>query len=1226
MSSRTTVEAVEGITDPGLFERLATAVLRRADILYRALAHTGVNAEGKPVKAPVDGICFELRADPPHMILVHHTITARDALREKWLHDPATVKPRKGAASASPPGDLVKTAALVADERRRRPFLRATLALTTNAEPSVDLIREVVQAGGEHGIEGDLWTRSRLCDFLDNEPDGQWIRRSLLGIEQQRLSVELFRELSATSLRIHAPPDNPEAWIPRTLDRALAASDRRGVTFFVGGSGVGKSVACYRWLRQHVNAGGLGLVVAHDVVAAATTLEQAVMMTLQRLHPPLDTSGVAALSFVSPDWPMLLTIEDINKSGQASALAEKLVGWSRGRSKAESSGPSAWRLVCPVWPEVLAALSEQALTSVASLITPAGSFVGDEGRDAVVARAVSERRAVSASDAQAIARALGDDPLLISLHHLSTMPEPHRVIRDFIEHSLARAEATGNYAASDYRGALRLLGEAMLSRRRLEVAWADITGWVSLQGDPLRMLADLARRRELIRLDGPSDRQSLAFRHDRVRDWLLADAAASLERNGDLADEIVAEPFFAELMGSVLAWGEPTAAFLPRVAAANPLALFHAFSLTSPDRTGDTGEVLRAIHAWLDVSGAQLAANEQLRWDALTVLAETNSVEVRRIVERMGDRTWASQFARLRNGDLTGGLELCIAMDPSVGAPWRDVQIEHAKLHHGPALRAALNSFLRQENLDSTARVGALRLAGHFAHPELADSIEACWAIDPARDELLDDYLWAAAQCCGNNPARYLGPVCDAWASLSDEPGNSGMSSPRNSVAVHHPRWAFRRWPPSAAIAYFIQRAASDDLRWPITYMLHGVDHPEAVAFVVRELAMIARRVEEAGSFSPFVRQCPDAWTRAQDDEGRPMSRASRDPLLALWREEPQDRFLRRHAFSIWSATTLPDDIEILQAVRDTDDLADHVLFQRLARGDDGAIPRLIAKLADTDGAYWWQAGRHVWSPELTESLDAFLDRRGTRSKRLWSEEVESDWITSELVMNLPALDAERLLVRHWEHLRYSSYFVAAALYIGTPRLLDAAEATIHECPTPAQLFQFLHWNFGIRMQGRAGLIREQQVRDLVPYFSLMSPQTIGDLWDGCNQRGWFGLRRELLDGLLDPAHSRRLWTRPTAKQELDEMASQQRSYFMEHWVDDYLKTDVQWREVLETLSEWLEERRSLDALRLVSAAIRSRGSRADLTVLHTYEGAPEPAYSSLIADTRYAVHRRSIR
>jgi hypothetical protein len=254
MSSRTTVEAVEGITDPGLFERLATAVLRRADILYRALAHTGVNAEGKPVKAPVDGICFELRADPPHMILVHHTITARDALREKWLHDPATVKPRKGAASASPPGDLVKTAALVADERRRRPFLRATLALTTNAEPSVDLIREVVQAGGEHGIEVDLWTRSRLCDFLDNEPDGQWIRRSLLGIEQQRLSVELFRELSATSLRIHAPPDNPEAWIPRTLDRALAASDRRGVTFFVGGSGVGKSVACYRWLRQHVTS------------------------------------------------------------------------------------------------------------------------------------------------------------------------------------------------------------------------------------------------------------------------------------------------------------------------------------------------------------------------------------------------------------------------------------------------------------------------------------------------------------------------------------------------------------------------------------------------------------------------------------------------------------------------------------------------------------------------------------------------------------------------------------------------------------------------------------------------------------------------------------------------------------------------------------------------------------------------------------------------------------
>jgi hypothetical protein len=148
------------MTDEGLFERVAMAVLRIAEPLCATLSHPGVNADGKTRKAPLDGIGFVRGADPPHLVAVHRTTTAADSLENKWLHDPATVKPRKpGGKPTAPPGDLVKTAEIVIEERVRTPGLQATLILTTNEEPDEALRRTVTAAGAAHRIEVDVWSR-----------------------------------------------------------------------------------------------------------------------------------------------------------------------------------------------------------------------------------------------------------------------------------------------------------------------------------------------------------------------------------------------------------------------------------------------------------------------------------------------------------------------------------------------------------------------------------------------------------------------------------------------------------------------------------------------------------------------------------------------------------------------------------------------------------------------------------------------------------------------------------------------------------------------------------------------------------------------------------------------------------------------------------------------------------------------------------------------------------
>jgi hypothetical protein len=93
MNDTETNRILAGFRDQGLFERLATSVLRAAEPCYASLVHPGVNAEGKTVRSPLDGITFVPRADPPHMIAVHHTTCSADKLESKWCHSACKFDP-----------------------------------------------------------------------------------------------------------------------------------------------------------------------------------------------------------------------------------------------------------------------------------------------------------------------------------------------------------------------------------------------------------------------------------------------------------------------------------------------------------------------------------------------------------------------------------------------------------------------------------------------------------------------------------------------------------------------------------------------------------------------------------------------------------------------------------------------------------------------------------------------------------------------------------------------------------------------------------------------------------------------------------------------------------------------------------------------------------------------------------------------------------------------------
>ena len=100
----------------------------------------------------------------PHLVVAHHASGKLEDLRKKWLNDPANVK-KGGPKPTAPPVDIIKTIRIANDERKRTPNPVVTLALTTNQEPTEDVIRDV-QALANHMTSSSILGLVRPCALL----------------------------------------------------------------------------------------------------------------------------------------------------------------------------------------------------------------------------------------------------------------------------------------------------------------------------------------------------------------------------------------------------------------------------------------------------------------------------------------------------------------------------------------------------------------------------------------------------------------------------------------------------------------------------------------------------------------------------------------------------------------------------------------------------------------------------------------------------------------------------------------------------------------------------------------------------------------------------------------------------------------------------------------------------------------------------------------------------
>ncbi len=1229
-----TVKILGEETDVGKFELLATSVLRKHSPEYATILHTGINADGKTVRSPLDGFSLIPHSDPPHFLMVEHTTTKIEDLEKKWLHDHTTVTIRKSPTarktklpSESDDGDLIKAGREAEEIRKSSPNALFTLILTTNQMLSVDLLNKVYERAKGLDVAVDPWGPSRLADFLDTTTEGHYLRKMYLGIEVEMLSLSLLHEICQKSLLRYEQElllVPPGGLVSRELLTQIQQNQQNGdnaLQLLIGGSGSGKSVLAYQSLQDHLNSDRYGLWFPAELIENCVSLENAIDKVLRVFYPSLlPNAGQSALQFFQKENKrFFIVVDDLNRVEAPSKLLRKLSTWAK-PMKLDSAGSQQsllpFLIICPVWPTIWGTSNTylDKTTWVNSAFIEAMTL--SEAQSTIQMAAQLANLTITRAEANTIAERLGRDPILVGLYSNFLLNNqqiiPEDVIEQFIADSINKIAATpdAHYLATEYQEALNSLALRMLQNRNLYPRWSEIRAWFQVTPDQLNPLRELTQQGYICHLTTISGEQKFSFRHDRIQQSLLIKSVVKLLEDSSENTDLLFDPYFAEIVGQAILLNPQPREFLKQIRERLPLALIVALQYLGIPSTPYHQEIIEEIREWINSLKTDFIPASVLNAICWTLL-ETDSTMVLDITEKF-PKYWSVLLARLRNGCTKSGILYCSRGGDSefrINNTLRDQIIEHAKQRHAEKLILELKHFLTDTDISDKERRGALALVGFLKTTDCHNEISVCWELATDKSVMLADAIWATTRCCNTEPDKLLDPMMVYWANLPDEEGSLKY------IMAHSLRFGLRDTKRNV-IDYFIEQCnIYESLRGSIAYLCGHVDLPNALEFALR-----------------WVVSLHDNWDGSRGRQR--LSQTSRFHLKTLWDDPNNDKYLRRRSFLMWLTSAGLEEIEVLRAISSDSPLFRDALRKRTQLGDDKVVPDLCkilraAKKPSFD-TYWFDVAHYVWCEELMEVAEHYLGSFKDDIPPDFSEgQLNSHWHLSRLLMMIPKQDAEMLLAKYWSHLGYSRLFIQAALYIGTPKCLKLADSSIEQSPSNIPIFELLMSHFGYSEVGRMDYFTADHIKQLQPYLDRLDESTLGRLAEACQRFDMVEWSQQYLAHRLNDQWRRRYHpTNDDLLQDLDEFAADEHysSWQVQHWLEDFDRRHDSKDRALPIMKNWLRSNLNLRGLQIVAACIESIGTRDDLSILDQYGiSGPEHEIDKVKASTRFAVYRRSL-
>jgi len=1245
----TTAEAIEGITDAGAFEILATRVLRIKDDDCRFMEHMGVNAQGKTISNPIDGFCRVPGIEPPRFVMTAFTTCKTESLEHKWLFNHA-VGSRGSQATDADDGDLIKAAKYAEEICMKYQTARFVCYLCTNKQPDEELIMKVYSKGAQLRIEVRFLTRSQLRDFLDTTPDGQWLRKQHLGIEAERLSFPLLQELSHKSLEFYGKDFSfvpPQTFVNTSLTSQLIAFTKlpKSMHIITGTSGSGKSVACYQLLRDHLAENGVGLWIPGEIATRASSLEEAIGLTLHSLYPMLEPNAASvAMQFLTSSRRLFLIIDDINRGKTPSESLRRIVTWaSRTKSDKKKTSTPFLVLVMPVWDLLWAPVEIQFREAEWLIKIPVTMMSKPEALACLVSSLGPCVKQFANADLQRIVDALGNDPILIAMYadlaqaglKSNAFSLASEVMERFVDAAIKEAVVSGDYLATEYQAALSHLATQLLIKRDLYPCWEYLEHWLS--DKDLSAIRILAHSGKICHITNRGGEECFEFRHDRIMEHYFTRALRSMFADPELNIDILSDPFYASFVGRAAASMQISSELINWMKQHAPLALAAAFRFSS---SSDSNTRLIAV-AVKDLCDS-VSKKSHLVWHVSCFLKETDSSFLLAVTQSLREYTMIRR-ARLANGEALAGCDEFSDIQwfaPAVNDQDMDAVLSRALHHHRQRLIMDCAKLLQMPDLSEPKRRGALILAGFIGDVSLAVAVKTVWTSIPNKLDFLLPALWAGFRCGGNAPSAILDEMMVFWATLSDDQQKGDYSE--RMIVAQELQFAVRRGLSESILQYLIVIARKNDaLRRVILMVLEHLDHPLVVKFLVEEAAEIEQQTKKKGNFSPWLMILRDNWDPTNSIRGRRLSLESVEAIKACWESGDSPPHLSETAFRFWIRTI--DSIKILCSISPDHPQFSAVLWRRATLGDVSVVP-MIKPLLSTEDKWFHVLGR-VWTQECREPLDhVFLKLEKSTQANYSGEITNTHFMLAHLLRDIPVAEAQPMLLKHWGFLQFCPPFIHVALYHGTPETKKIAESAIEKFPKENSPFKHIGAFFGFFVSDRIDRLNLQHLETLRTYLDCLDDHDLWEMAEFCERRGYY----EWSKNYLKPEFNRRRLVSSVTKdkqtfierlgrihfptdndllEELNQIEKKDKHFGgIYYWSEGFVRrhdNHERWRSVLD---KWISHNPTLKCFHILADAVLEHGTRGDLDLLNKYSISGDlKEVEFLKVNAKFGVMRRSL-
>ncbi len=1253
-----TAESLERLKEAE-FELLAIRSLRELEADCQAVIHFGMNAQGKTIPGPLDGFCRVPGVNPPRFVMIAATTTNLANLKAKWLaplstqdNNPKQSKgkslgPKAKAVATPDEGDVtkaIKQAAILRSENPRASFI---LHLATNRNLPPELESAARNAGEAKELEVRFLEQSRLRDFLDMKPVGQWLRQEHLGIEADQVCLPLIQQLCRKNVVGYF---NDVAMFDdfaptETKSRALVLNRLKDPSAYlhllVGSSGAGKSVTALGVLQSHIASGGIGIWLSSEAVENSLSLSEAIRAVLSALHPKLGLdAGVSAMALAGEHGPIVIVVDDINRSQAPMRVLMKLLSWLRPDSSNTTGIRLAGRLhvVCPLWDSYWSSISSDAEKNDWIDVQYLSRF----RRPETIALLKTAPRLFSDSELDRYADALEDDPILVGLFlrmlRVHSPADPmqlcHDAIGNFIRTSTNDLALSRGNSSESYVTAIQELARKMVLHRLFHPTWGKVEQWFAQNAFTLQHLDRLAGQGHICRIREKGGDRVIEFRHDRLLDFCISNALETILRGPATIWSTAFDPYYTPYLGRCLAHSQFDSNVLDRVIQESPAASVASLRFVSASSGDHARQLVSRVAAWLP----QCRRSAAVMRHAVQLLREAETPFTIEVTESIKNdlSLWD---ARLRCGDAyAGALSLSRDFLPNSNSVWFEQLLEEAYAHHRDQLVDGLADIFRGER-NAAILKGALTLAGYLKDPDLSPAIAILWgqASEKGKKAILLPALWATLRCTSNEARAMLYPILDSILLLDDRVEDpSRLSERARLLSGISP--AGRHGYSVPVLQYLIEIGGEERFESIVVAILERVDHPIAVRFAAIKLAWWSEHAHMAKSFNHYADTWRENWENKHS--GRPICTESLSELRSLWKDAQQPEWLRSYAFGCWAELT--PEIESLkdESARCPSDPS--TVWHRAKAGDRTATSYYLAYLKQD--WHWLYVMPEIWSSELLPVAGDWLAKIPNISA---TADSELEHALARVIRDIPAGDGEALLLQHWGILGRKRQFVQAALHVSTEQTRELARQSIAEWRGEDDPFEHIDQYFftgfyKMRPDDRLSL---RQLEGVVPYANRLSSQMLGETLDFCGKRGYFDFARtsllpECRNRLANsqPPDEKDGWVRrslrdwfPT-RQELAEeltrivgMEELHRGFQVELMLERFLKTDQPLNVLFGALETWLTETPDKDRFAVSATIVRYWGKRGNLRILENCSYAQSAAGQELLADSRYDVFRRSL-